>query len=177
MIKMDSLRISKKIRVVSNPKKIKECSEKRLEFYTNYASAVSGTLKRPTFQRFLNWIIKREAIEKKAVKDIQVRVFPFEKKNGNFLAGRCNNEGIIQIFPKRRSDLQKKLQKHTKEKVRFYLKSRAIAALIHEVLHLKYEGNESKVRQLTKKYFSTFFHKQDVSAERVESVKSILFSD
>ena len=174
---MDSIRISKKIRVVSNPKKIEECSEKRLEFYTNYASAVSGTLNGPRFQRFLNWIIKREAIEKKAVKDIQVRVFPFEKKNGNFLAGRCNNEGVIQIFPKSRSVLQKKIQKHTKEKVRFYLKSRAIAALIHGVLHLKYVGNESKVRQLTKKYFSTFFHKQDVNAERLKTVKRMLFSD
>jgi hypothetical protein len=45
------------------------------------------------------------------------------------------------------------------------------------VLHLKYDGNESKVRQLTKKYFSTFFHKQDVKAERVETVKRMLFSD
>lgn len=174
---MDNPRLSNKIRVVSNPKKIEECSEKRLRFYTNYASAVSGTLRRPTFQRFLNWIIKREEIEKKAVKDIQVRVFPFEKKNGNFLAGRCNNEGVIQIFPKRRSSLQKKLQKHTKEKIHFYLKSRAMASVIHEVLHLKYEGNESKVRQLTKKYFSIFFCHQVVNAERIESVKSMLFSD
>lgn len=174
---MDKLRLSNKIRIVSNPKKIEECTEKRLQFYTNYASAVSSTLRRPLFQKFLKWIIKKEEIERKAVKDIQVRVFPFEKKNGNSLAGRCNTDGVIQIFPKRLSTLQKKLQKHTKERVRFYLKSRAMASLIHEVLHLKYEGNESKVRRLTKKYFSIFFHNQAMKDEIVESVRSILFSN
>lgn len=174
---MDNLKLSSKIRVVSNPNKIGDCPEMRLQFYTKYASTVYGALSRPLFQKFLNWIIKREEIKKKTVKDIQVRVFPFEKKNGNSLAGRCNNEGVIQIFPRKRSFLKKKLRKHTKEKIHFYLKSRAMAALIHEVLHLKYEGNENKVRQLTKKYFSTFFHNQAVNAERVENVKSILFSD
>jgi hypothetical protein len=88
-MKMDKPKLLNKIRVVSNPKKVEACPEKRLQFYTNYASAVSETLRKPLFQKFLNWMIKRENIEKKAVKDIQVRVFPFQNENGKSLAGRC----------------------------------------------------------------------------------------
>ena len=175
MMKMDQPKLLNKIRVVSNHKKAEACPEAHLQFYTNYASAVSETLRKPLFQKFLNWVLKREQIERRAVKDIQVRMFPFQKENGKSLAGRCNGEGVILIFPKRRSFLQKKMQVHKKEKIRFYLKSRARAALIHELLHLKYESNESKVRQLTKKYFSIFILHQDVNADRADNIKSILF--
>ena len=174
--KMSQPTLSNKIRVVSNPKKVEVCPEKRLQFYTNYASAVFETLRKPLFQKFLNWIIKREKIEKRAVRDIQIRMFPFQKENGRSLAGRCSDKGVILIFPKRRSFLQRKIQVHKKEKIRFYLKSRARAALIHELLHLKYESNEGKVRQLTKKYFSIFVRHQDVNAERADTIQNILFS-
>jgi hypothetical protein len=176
-MKMNASKLSNKIRVVSNPKKVETCPEKRIQFYTDYASAVSETLRRPLFQKFLDWIIKREKIEKKVVKDIQVRVFPFQKENGKSLAGRCNTgDGVILIFPKRRSFLKKKLQNHKKEKLRFYLKSRAMAALIHELLHMKYEGNESKVRQLTKKYFSIFIRHLNPPAQNVYNVQKMLFA-
>jgi hypothetical protein len=173
---MSQPKLSNKIRVVSNPQKAEACPEKRLQFYTNYASAVFETLRKPLFQKFVNWIIKREKIEKRAVKDIQVRLFPFQKENGRSLAGRCSDKGVILIFPKRRSFLQKKMEVHEKEKIRFYLKSRAMAALIHELLHLKYASNESKVRQLTKKYFSIFIRHQDVNADRADKIQNILFS-
>ena len=174
---MDKPKLSNKIRVVSNPRKLEACPEKRLQFYTDYASAVSDTLRKPLFQKFLHWIMKREQIEKMAVKDIQVRVFPFEKENGKPVAGRCNtDDGVILIFPKRRSFLRKKLQNHNKEKVRFYLKSRAMAALIHELLHMKYEGNESKVRRLTKKYFGIFIRHQNPNAQNAHAVQKILFA-
>lgn len=175
-MKMSKMKLSSKIRVVSNPKKVESCPEKHLHFYTNYASVVSETLRKPLFQRFLDWIIKREKIEKNAVKDIQVRVFPFQKENGKSVAGRCNNEGVILIFPKKRSFLQKKLQDHKKEKVRFYLKSRAMATLIHELLHVKYNSNESKVRQLTKKYFSIFIRHQNTNTQKVHCIQKILFA-
>ena len=173
---MNKTKLSNKIRVVTNPRKVEMCPEKRLQFYTNYASAVSETLRKPLFQKFLNRIIKREKIEKKAVKDIQVRVFPFQKENGKSLAGRCTDKGVIFIFPKRRNFLQKKMQDHKKEKVRFYLKSRAMATLIHELLHLKYEDNESKVRQLTKKYFSIFIHHQNTKTQNIHCIQKMLFT-
>jgi hypothetical protein len=173
---MKMSKLSSKIRVVSNPKKVESCPEKGLYFYKNYASVVSETLRKPMFQRFLDWVIKREKIEKNAVKDIQVRVFPFRKENGKSVAGRCNNEGVILIFPKKRSFLKKKMQYHKKEKVRFYLKSRAMAALIHELLHVKYDSNESKVRKLTKKYFSIFIRHQNMNTQKAQYIQKILFA-
>ena len=173
---MNKLKLSNKIRVVSNPKKVEGCPEKRLGFYTGYAAVVSETLRKPLFQKFLDWIIKREKIENMAVKDIQVRVFPFQKENGKSLAGRCTDKGVILIFPRRRSFLQEKMQDHKKENVRFYLKSRAMAALIHELLHLKYKSNESKVRQLTKKYFSMFIRRQNTTIQNTYCIQKILFT-
>jgi len=174
---MDKPKLSNKIRVVSNPRKLANCPEKRLQFYTNYASAVSATLRTPLFQKFLHWLMKREKIEKMSVTDIQVMVFPFEKENGRSLAGRCNTDnGIILIFPKRRSFLRKKLQNHKKENIRFYLRSRAMAALIHELLHMKYEGNESKVRHLTQKYFGIFMRHQNPDAQNVHALQKFLFT-
>jgi hypothetical protein len=162
---MDKYRLANKIRVVSNHKKAASCPEKRLRFYTKYASVVSATLRKPMFQRFLNWMIRRENIEKKSVKDIQIRVFPFQKENGKALAGRCNREGVILLFPKRRGFLQKKVEDHGKDNVWFYIRSRARAALIHELLHVKYEGKESQVRQLTKKYFDTFIRHLNIQTK------------
>ena len=176
-IEMDKSKLLNKIRVVSNPRNLENCPEKQLQFYTNYASAVSDVLSKPLFQKFLHWIMKREKIEKKAVTDIQVRLFPFEKDNGNALAGRCNtDEGVILIFPKRRSFLRKKLRSHNKEKILFYLKSRAMAALIHELLHIKYENNEHRVRHLTKKYFGMFIRHHNPDAKKVRAIQKILFT-
>ena len=173
---MDKKKLSNKIRVVSNRKKAASCPEEHFRFYTKYASVVSATLKKPLFQKFLNWIIKRENIEKKAVKDIQVRVFPFQKENGNSLAGRCNHGGVILLFPKRRRLFQKKMGDYGKEKVWFYIKGRARAALIHELLHVKYEGNERKVRQLTRKYFGIFIRHQNIPTQKINGLQKMLFT-
>lgn len=173
---MDKKKLSNKIRVVSNHKKAVSCPEKRLRFYKKYASVVSATLRNPLFQRFLNWMVRRESIEKKAVKDVQVRVFPFRKENGKVLAGRCNSEGVILLFPKKRRFLQKKMGNYGKEKVQFYIKSRARAALIHELLHIKYEDNERKVRQLTKKYFGIFIRHQNIPTQKINGLQKLLFT-
>ncbi|MCJ7713343.1 hypothetical protein MUO66_02655, partial [Candidatus Bathyarchaeota archaeon] len=37
-----------------------------------------------------------------------------------------------------------------------YVTSRAKAALIHEILHIKYLSDEKKARALTKKYFKIY---------------------
>jgi hypothetical protein len=174
-MKMDKKKLSNKIRVVLNRKKAVSCPEKRLRFYTKYASMVSETLRKPLFQRFLNWIIKRENIEKKAVKDIQVRVFPFQKVTGNSVAGRCNREGVILLFPKRRRFFAKKMGDYENEEVRYYIKSRARAALIHELLHVKYRSNERKVRRLTRKYFSIFIRHQNHAPQKIPGLQKMLF--
>lgn len=176
MIKMEIAKLSNRIRIVSNHKKVECCPEHHLTFYAGYAEVVSETLKKPLFQRFLDWVIKREDIAKKDVTDIQVRLFPFQKENGKYVAGRCNNQGVIRIFPKKRSFLQKKMQKHNKQKIHSYLKSRAMATLIHEILHVKYEGDERKVRQLTRKYFGIFARCKNPEVQNMFSAQKMLFA-
>jgi len=78
------------------------------------------------------------------VKDIQIRVFLFQKENGKSVAEKRNNSGVILIFPKKRGFFHKKIQDNKKEKVRFYLKTRAKTAMIHELLDIKYDSNECK---------------------------------
>jgi hypothetical protein len=176
-MKMNKSRLSDKIRIVLNPKKLMNCPERRLKFYVGYASKVYKNLKQPVFQRFINWIIKREKIDRQAVKEIQVRIFPSKKENGKSLAGRCNTvDGTIIIFPKKHSFFHNKIQNHKKKKVHFYLKSRAMASLIHEVLHMKYEGNETKVRKLTKKYFDIFIRHQNPEAPKIYNIQKMLFA-
>jgi len=171
---MEKIKLAEKIRIVKNQKKFDNCSENHRSFYQRYAFIVSRTLRKPIFQNFLKWLIKKEQIEKKSVKDIQIRVFPFIKSNGKSIAGRCSSSGIIRIFPKRQRFLNKKLQNH-KEKTHFYIRSRAMAGLIHEILHIKYKGNEHKVRKLTKKYFNIFIHHQNPNPQSINNIHKILF--
>ena len=176
MIKMDTPKLATKIRVVSDQKKIQDYSEKHLQFYSSYAAAVKETLKMPIFQKFLRWIMKEESIQRASVTDVQVRLFPFTKENGKTLAGRCNSDaGVILIFPKPQGFLQKKMHDQKTGKIRLYLKSRAMAALIHELLHIKYD-DENKVQHLTKKYFKTFFRGEGHDSEKVQALQNMLFA-
>lgn len=172
---MEKIKLENKIRVVKNQKKFDSSTKNHRLFYTKYAFIVSRTLRKPIFQNFLKWLINKEQIEKKLVKDIQIRVFPFIKRNGKSIAGRCTSSGIIRIFPKRKRFLRKKLQNHKKEKVKSYIKSRAMAGLIHEILHIKYEGNEHEVRKLTKRYFNIFIRNQNSNPNKVNNLQKMLF--
>jgi len=168
-------KLSNKIRIATHPQRTVNFSEKRLRFYRRYAVFINQTLKKPLFQKFLNWVIKREKIEENMVEDVQVKIFPFRKENGNTLAGRCSSKGKILIYPKGPGFLRKLMQSCKKEKVGFYIASRAKATLIHELLHLKYEDNEPKVRELTRKYFNIFIRHQKTQNTNVHNVLKMLF--
>ena len=133
--------------------------ESHFSFYLRYAHVVFNALQRPLFQKFLKWIMKREEIGEHKVKDVQIRVFPSIGKNGKGLAGKCDNKGRILLFPKRRRFLRRRIKKQGKADTEFYMKMRARAALIHEVLHLKYMSDEERVRELTKKYVASLTEK------------------
>ena len=152
-------KLSDKIRVAVNHQKIAELPKKRLQFYKKYAALVQKTLKTPLFQRFVHWMLKRENIEEQRIKDVQVRVLPRLKDNGNTLAGTCKKRGKrgkILIYPKRRDSYRRLTSRFGKKSAYLYIKSRARAAFIHELLHLKYARNEEQVRQLTQKYLRIF---------------------
>jgi hypothetical protein len=116
--------------------------------------------------------MRKEHIERSVIANVEVRMFPFRKENGNGLAGRFNGKGGITIYPKRLEFCRKMMQEFEREKVYFYIKARAMATLIHELLHAKYSRNEDKVRQLTKKYFSIFACHQNANAS---SILNVLF--
>jgi len=154
--------LSSKMKVAIRSEKFVKLSGKHVSFYIKYASIVFKSLRKPLFQKFLRWMLKRENIGDDMVSNVQVRVFPFQKRNGNSLAGKCNaKKGEIRIYPKKLEFCRKLKQKFGKEKVRPYIKNRAKAALIHELLHLKYLDDEEKVRELTRKYFIIFSRHQE----------------
>ncbi len=169
---MQKPRLPGKIRKVANRQKVGKFSE-NLRFYTRYAAFVSEALRKPRFQKFLKWIIRKEEIEENKVKDIQVRVFPFQKENGNGLAGRYKSRGAILIFPKRFKFCQELEREYGKEKALAYIENRAQAALLHELLHAKYASDEEKVRKLTREYFNNFAE----NSENACDISKMLFKE
>ena len=148
------------MRIVASSRK-QNIKEKKLKFYKKYAFIVFSSLKKPRFQKFLNWILTKENIQKNKINDIQIKMFPVVKENGNQLIGKCNSKGEIFLYPKRFDNCRKKVNTLGNNGLKQYIVNRAKAAIIHEILHLKYEDNETKVRELTKKYFSIFHCRND----------------
>jgi hypothetical protein len=167
--------LSKKIAVAVGPKKQSLRPRKHIAFYLRYALTVQKTLRSPLFQKFIRWMLRKENIAEQAVKNVQVMVFPFRKKNGNGLAGRWNGKGGVLIYPRRLEYCQRLMQKQTEETVHAYIRNRARAALMHELLHIKYLDDEKRVRKLTKQYFHTFIRHLNASNSDISNMMKMLF--
>jgi hypothetical protein len=168
--------LSDRIAIAVHPEKLEKFSREHAGFYVNYASVVLRTLKRPLFQKFLHWMLRKENIEAQTVRKVEVRVLPFRRRNGNGLAGNCNTYiGKIRIYPKTLKFCQRLIQAFGKDGFASYVRIRARAALIHELLHLKYEKDERKVRELTKLYFSIFARNRVKKDLQVSHICNILF--
>lgn len=168
--------LSSKIRIDVCPRELERLSESKARFYKKYASVTMKTLRKPLFQKFLHWMLRRENIEEQSITNVNVMTFPFQKENGKRLAGKYNKNGEIFIYPKPLKFCQKLIRNFGKEKVYSYLKKRAIATLIHELLHVKYSSEEGKVRELTKKYFSILTQRQDVQSSSKGVMMKMLFA-
>ena len=149
------------MRISVDPAKLENFSQNHVNFYLKYSSFVFKVLKKPTFQKFLRWMLKKEKIAEHAVSAVQVKVLPFVRKNGKGVAGKCNTaRGRIRIYPKPIKFCQVFKQKFGRNTLLAYAGNRARAALIHELLHLKYAEDEKTVRELAKDYFGIFTQKQ-----------------
>jgi hypothetical protein len=148
--------MSGRMRISARDEKLGELSSTRASFYMKYASFVLKTLRKPLFQGFLSWMLERENMEEQVVTSVSVMTFPFQKENGNALVGRCSSKGEIRIYPKRSEFCRRLKRKYGKERFYSYIKTRARATLIHELLHMRYSDDEERVRELTKKYFNIF---------------------
>jgi hypothetical protein len=165
-----------KMRITVRSKKLVELSRNHLSFYKKYAVVVFNTLRKPLFQKFLSWMLRREEIKENKVKDVQIRMFPFKKENGNGLAGKCNSEGKILLYPKKLEFCRNQMQEFGKENLSLYIKNRARAALIHELLHLKYVSDEERVRELTKRYFNILARHQPRENSNSHKIAKMLFT-
>ena len=148
--------LSNRIKIKPIPNSAMQIPKKHVFFYRGYAFFVRKALRKPLFQRFLRWLLKREKIDKRLIRGIQIKVIPFRKKNGNSLAGRRSRHGNILIFPKSFEFYRELVTRHGSEIARLYVKGRAWATLIHEILHAKYSSDEERVRRLTERYFKVY---------------------
>ena len=78
------------------------------------------------------------------------------------LIGRCNNKGVIHLYPKGYRFHQELMLSWKEDEIKFFIMCRARAALIHEVLHIKYLKKELKVRELTRKYFKALIQLKNI---------------
>jgi hypothetical protein len=76
-------------------------SQNHVRFYLKYSSFVFKALKKPSFQKFLRWMLTNKKIEELIVSAVQVKVLPFRMKNGRGVAGKCNTaQGRKGIYPR-----------------------------------------------------------------------------
>lgn len=159
MIETSNL-LSSKIKITADPEKPESPPHKHVSFYMHYSSFVLKSLQKHSFQKFLTKMLKKENIQEHSVTEVNVKIFPHRRENGKGLAGNCNpTRGKIQIYPKTMTFYQAFKQKFGKNTFLTYAGNRARAALIHELLHLKYVTDEKRVRELAKKYFFAFTRK------------------
>ena len=168
--------LSSKMRISVDQNKLEIFSRSHVKFYLKYSSFVFRVLKKPSFQKFLHWMLKKERIEAQVVRAVHVKVLPFRMKNGKSLAGNCNTaRGRIRIYPKTMKFCQIFKQKFGRNTLLVYAGNRARAALIHELLHLKYAEDEKTVRELSKDYFLIFTQKQPTKSSKAFFIYTMIF--
>jgi len=168
--------LSNKIKIIVGPEKLGSFSQNHVTFYMKYSSFVFKSLKRPSFQKFIYWMLRRENIEEQMVRAVDVKVFPLRRKNGKGLAGNCDTtRGKIRIYPKTVKFCRVFTQKFGKNNLLVYAGSRARAALIHEILHLKYATDEEKVRELAEDYFFAFTQNRPTNSSHSLVIYTMLF--
>jgi hypothetical protein len=169
--------LSSKMRINADYEKLENFSQKHVKFYLKYSSFVFRSLKKPVFQKFLHWMLKKEKIEEQTVKAVYVKVLPLRRKNGKGIAGKCDTaRGRIRIYPKTMKFCQVFKQKFGRNSFLFYAGNRARAALIHELLHLKYSADEKTVRELAQDYFFSFTQKQPAQSSKALTIYKMIFN-
>jgi hypothetical protein len=167
--------LSSKTRISVDHEKLGDFSQDQVRFYLKYSSFVFRALRKPSFQKFLNWMLKKETIDEQTVSAVHVKVLPL-RKNGKGIAGNCDTaRGRIRIYPKTTKFCQTFKQKFGRNTLLVYAGNRARAALIHELLHLKYAEDEKTVRALSKGYFCVFTQKQSTQSAPSLFIYAMIF--
>jgi hypothetical protein len=147
------------------------------KFYIKYSRFTLKALNKRVFQEFLANMLKIERIPQKSISSISIEILPAPKKNGLTIAGRCNTvNGKIRIYPKPLKFCYKFRKEYGQYLLVEYAGNRARAALIHELLHLKYGGDEAGVRKLTKKYYSQLIQDQYANNSKSLCIFNLIFA-
>jgi len=167
--------LSSKIKIAAEPDK-PALLERHVWFYTKYSCFTLRALNRESFQKFLVWMLSLEEIEETNVNSVEIEVFPIQGQKGHSVAGKCDTyRGRIRIYPKPVKFCTTFRKAFGRNILFTYAGNRARAALIHELLHLKYADNEAKVRELTKHYFATYTKKQFANKPVASSMYNLIF--
>jgi hypothetical protein len=145
-------------------------------FYSNYSRFSLSALRKASFQEFLFWMLSSENIEEQSVSSVYIQVYPVATKSGLNIVGRCDTfRGRIRIYPKSFYFCNALRKKLGKEVLFAFVGNRARAALIHELLHLKYTSDEKKVRELTDLYFCAYLKKKQFNKNSA-LLRALIFS-
>jgi hypothetical protein len=167
--------LSSKIKIVAEPDK-PALSERHVWFYTKYSCFTLRALNKGSFQKFLVWMLTLEEIKETNVNSVDIKVFPIQGEKGHSVAGKCDTyRGKIRIYPKPVKFCTTFSKAFGRNILFTYAGNRARAALIHELLHLKYTDNEAKVRELTKHYYATYTKKQFANKPVAASMYNLIF--
>lgn len=173
----ETMSLLSKMSVNCDPEFLGSFSQNHVRFYLKYSSFVFRTLRKLSFQKFLHWMLKKERIEEQTVSAVYINVLPLRGKTGKGIAGNCDTaRGRIRIYPKTMKFCQIFKQKFGKHTLLLYAGNRARAAIIHELLHLKYTEDEKKVRALAKEYFCIFTQKQYAPSSHALCLCTMIFT-
>lgn len=145
-------------------------------FYLKYSRFTLKALNKRVFQEFLINILKIEKIPQKSIDSISIEILPV-RKNGLTIAGKCNTvNGKIRIYPKPLKFCDTFRKEYGQYLLVEYAGDRARAALIHELLHLKYGSDEEGVRKLTKEYYSQLIKTECSNTPKASDMCTLIFA-
>jgi hypothetical protein len=160
-----------------DPEYVKSDFSAHFGFYKNYSLFILKALRKYSFQEFLCCMLLSENIEEKIVNTVYIKVFPAPRRNGFNIVGKCDTfRGRIRIYPKTFKFCYAFRKKFGKNYLFTFVGNRARAALIHELLHLKYISDEKKVQALTDFYFSAYLNKQFNRNLNLISLHDLIFN-
>lgn len=184
---------------IANPPEtlVSRYTRKEREFFFDYADFIMRSLNSPEVRENLQHVLEAENIQVRKMIDLRVMVFPARPLTGrprNILHGSYNQDTAqISLYPLKvkrewvRQDGHS-LFKTPKEKLstaqlelleEAYFS--AVATLIHEVLHVKFEtrqlsryAEEAIVRKLEKKYAQEWLSKLQTSAPSIQTSLTVV---
>jgi hypothetical protein len=156
-----------------NNKAAPKLPQNTTKFYNDYTELVYSELTREAVQKYIEYIINRESIDTSEITEIRIMRFPF----GHSTAEMSYNEvtqrppgivfghyvsvfGIIDIYPPEfPQDSQISWLKEHKEAGYYFTLFEPLRTYIHELLRVKYQGDENTIDRLINRYMRRFERK------------------